>query len=54
MDLNITTKEFKKKVYDKKIPRNKKVTVEKDGNTMELKYKKAESYVEDGWILAKQ
>ncbi len=41
-------------VYDKKIPRNKKVTIEKNGATMELKYKKAESYVEDGWTLVGQ
>ena len=32
--------------------RNEKVTIEKDGNTMELKYKKTNKYLEDGWILS--
>ena len=32
--------------------RNEKVTVEKDGDTKELKYKKAQSLLEDGWTLS--
>ena len=38
-------------VYDKKIPRNKKVTITKGSESKTLKYKKAESLLEDGWIL---
>ena len=38
-------------VYDKKIPRNKKVTITKGSESKILKYKKAESLLEDGWTL---
>ena len=34
-----------------KIGRNEKVTIEKDGNTLKLKYKKIDKYLEDGWAL---
>lgn len=36
-----------------KIGRNDKVIIEKDGKTLEMKYKKAESHLEDGWQLKK-
>ena len=36
-----------------KIGRNEKVTIEKGSETKILKYKKAESLMEDGWVLAK-
>ncbi len=35
----------------KKIGRNQKVTIEKDGNTKTLKWKKTEPYFNDGWTL---
>tara|TARA_B100000287_G_scaffold53029_1_gene46694 strand:- start:1851 stop:2417 length:567 start_codon:yes stop_codon:yes gene_type:complete len=35
----------------KKIGRNEKVTIEKDGNTKTLKWKKTEPYLNDGWVL---
>lgn len=35
----------------RKIGRNEKVTIEKDGNTKELKWKKTSSYFKDGWTL---
>jgi len=35
-----------------KIGRNEKVTIEKGSETKTLKYKKAESLLEDGWTLA--
>ena len=35
----------------RKIGRNEKVTIEKDGNTKILKWKKTESYFKDGWTL---
>ena len=38
-------------VYDKKIPRNKKVTITKGSESKTLKYKKAESLLEDGGTL---
>jgi preprotein translocase subunit SecA len=34
-----------------KIGRNDLVTIEKDGQTQELKFKKAEGLLEDGWVL---
>ena len=37
-----------------KIGRNEKVTIEKGSETKTLKYKKVESYVEDGWTLVEQ
>ena len=37
-----------------KIGRNQKVTIEKGSETKTLKYKKVESYVEDGWTLVGQ
>ena len=36
----------------KKMGRNEKVTIEKDGNTKILKWKKTEPYFSDGWTLA--
>ena len=36
-----------------KIGRNEKVTIEKGSKSKTLKYKKAESLMEDGWVLAK-
>ena len=36
-----------------KIGRNEKVTIEKGPETKTLKYKKAESLLEDGWVLVK-
>ncbi len=36
-----------------KIGRNQKVVIEKDGVEKELKYKKAEEMIEDGWVLKK-
>jgi len=36
-----------------KIGRNKKVTIEKNSKSKTLKYKKAESLLEDGWALVK-
>jgi preprotein translocase subunit SecA len=36
-----------------KIGRNDKVTIEKDGETLEMKYKKAAQYIADGWQLKK-
>ena len=35
-----------------KIGRNEKVTIEKGSESKTLKYKKAESLLEDGWVLA--
>lgn len=40
-------------VAEEKIGRNDRVTLEKDGETMETKYKNAEKYLEDGWKLVK-
>ena len=36
-----------------KIGRNEKVTIKKGSKSKTLKYKKAESLMEDGWVLAK-
>tara|TARA_R110002020_G_scaffold215876_2_gene423180 strand:+ start:877 stop:1452 length:576 start_codon:yes stop_codon:yes gene_type:complete len=46
-------REFIREPYraPKSYGRNEKVTVEKGGNTKELKYKKAQSLLEDGWTL---
>ena len=47
-------RKFKKppiKRLTKKIGRNEKVTIEKDGNTKTLKWKKTEPYFNDGWNL---
>ena len=38
----------------KKIGRNEKVTIEKGSESKTLKYKKAESLLEDGWTLVEQ
>ena len=35
----------------KKIGRNEKVTIEKEGDTKELKWKKTDQYFKDGWTL---
>ena len=47
-------REFIREPYraPKSYGRNEKVTVEKDGDTKELKYKKAQSLLEDGWVLS--
>ena len=37
-----------------KIGRNEKVTIEKGSESKTLKYKKAESLLEDGWTLVEQ
>ncbi len=37
-----------------KIGRNEKVTIEKDGQKMEIKFKKAESYLADGWKVVEK
>jgi peptide deformylase len=37
-----------------KIGRNQKVTIEKNGSTMILKFKKTDKYLEDGWTLVEQ
>ena len=39
---------------NEKIGRNDKVTIQKDGNTKELKYKKATKLLDDGWELVEQ
>ena len=46
-------REFKQEPYraPKSYGRNERVTIEKDGNTKELKYKKATKLMEDGWSL---
>ena len=36
---------------DKKIGRNDKVTLQKDGEIKTLKYKKAQKFFEDGWVM---
>tara|TARA_Y100000593_G_scaffold60278_1_gene111735 strand:+ start:886 stop:1473 length:588 start_codon:yes stop_codon:yes gene_type:complete len=41
-------------IISNKIGRNEKVTIEKDGDTKELKYKKIDKYLEAGWTLSKQ
>ena len=35
----------------KKYGRNERVVIEKDGNTKEVKYKKAEPLLDDGWVI---
>ena len=35
----------------KKIGRNDKVTLQKDGETKILKYKKAQKFLKDGWVM---
>ena len=35
----------------KKIGRNDKITIEKDGQTKVLKYKKAQKFINDGWVI---
>ena len=44
---------IKPQAVSNKIGRNEKVTIEKDSKTKTLKYKKAESLMEDGWALVK-
>ena len=34
-----------------KIGRNQKVTIQKDGDSKTLKYKKAEPFIKEGWTL---
>ena len=34
-----------------KYDRNDRVVIEKDGQTMEIKYKKAEEYLNQGWKI---
>jgi len=41
-------------IRSNKIGRNQKVTIEKNGDTMLLKYKKTNEYLEDGWTLVEQ
>ncbi|MDH5442075.1 MAG: preprotein translocase subunit SecA [Candidatus Nomurabacteria bacterium] len=36
-----------------KIGRNDKITIEKDGKTQEIKFKKFEEYEKDGWVVKK-
>ena len=36
---------------EKKIGRNEKVTIEKDGQTKILKYKKAQNLLNQGWVI---
>ena len=40
-------------VNDSKIQRNQLCKVEKDGKTMEIKYKRLNKFIEEGWILSK-
>ena len=36
---------------NKKIGRNDKITIEKDGQTKVLKYKKAQNLLNQGWVI---
>jgi preprotein translocase subunit SecA len=50
---NTTQKESSKKITVDKIGRNQHVVIAKDGKEKEMKYKKAEDLLADGWELKK-